>query len=435
MAEAVAASGAGLLPELRRSIRRAEPLLRRQARRNGACRPTASATCRISSTPRDTSPISRRANGSSTSGDCHARRDCNARSRGRRRRAARWRSPDRAANSSRCSELAAEVGADVEFLGFLTGAALHDAIRSARAVVLPSEWYENAPMSVLEAYALGKPVIGARIGGIPELVRGRRHRIAFRERRRRFLGGDAGRRADDAGCATWRAWGGGSRLGRVGVHCRRLPEPHPGASTASWGRNRTAARTRTPTMKFIVLGVRGLPNVEGGVETHAEQPVPATRDARLRRRSPRRTPFVPPRARYLRSDPTAPNLVAADPRHRGIRAFRAGRAVCRLLRRPDILHIHAIGPAIVTPLARLLGLRSRRHPSWPRLRPGQMGHVRTRPARRGALGMRWSNARIVDLAGDPDLVRDDTRRECEVIPNGVRCHWRARRTTMSAGSG
>jgi glycosyltransferase involved in cell wall biosynthesis len=37
-------------------------------------------------------------------------------------------------------------------------------------VVLPSEWYENAPMSVLESMALGKPVLGARIGGIPELI-------------------------------------------------------------------------------------------------------------------------------------------------------------------------------------------------------------------------------------------------------------------------
>ena len=63
------------------------------------------------------------------------------------------------------------LGAEVEFLGYRTGEALHEAIRSARAVVLPSEWYENAPMSVLEAYALGKPVIGARIGGIPELIR------------------------------------------------------------------------------------------------------------------------------------------------------------------------------------------------------------------------------------------------------------------------
>ena len=65
----------------------------------------------------------------------------------------------------------AECHADVEFLGYLTGEKLHDAVRSARAVVLPSEWYENAPMSVLESYALGKPVLGARIGGIPELIR------------------------------------------------------------------------------------------------------------------------------------------------------------------------------------------------------------------------------------------------------------------------
>ena len=38
-------------------------------------------------------------------------------------------------------------------------------------MVVPSEWYENNPRSVIEAFALGKPVIGARIGGIPELVR------------------------------------------------------------------------------------------------------------------------------------------------------------------------------------------------------------------------------------------------------------------------
>jgi glycosyltransferase involved in cell wall biosynthesis len=67
--------------------------------------------------------------------------------------------------------LSARLSAQVTFLGHLSGSVLHESIRSARAVVLPSEWYENAPMSILEAYALGKPVIGARIGGIPELVR------------------------------------------------------------------------------------------------------------------------------------------------------------------------------------------------------------------------------------------------------------------------
>jgi glycosyltransferase involved in cell wall biosynthesis len=66
--------------------------------------------------------------------------------------------------------LAAELGADAEFLGYRSGAALHDAVRGARCVVLASELYENAPMMLLEAMALGKPVIGARIGGIPEVI-------------------------------------------------------------------------------------------------------------------------------------------------------------------------------------------------------------------------------------------------------------------------
>lgn len=66
--------------------------------------------------------------------------------------------------------LHATLGGDVQFLGFRSGEDLHSLMRGARAVVLPSEWYENAPMSVLESMALGKPVIGARIGGIPELI-------------------------------------------------------------------------------------------------------------------------------------------------------------------------------------------------------------------------------------------------------------------------
>lgn len=68
-------------------------------------------------------------------------------------------------------QLAAELNADVTFAGYLSGERLHRLIGESRALVLPSEWYENAPISVLETYALGRPVIGAAIGGIPEMVR------------------------------------------------------------------------------------------------------------------------------------------------------------------------------------------------------------------------------------------------------------------------
>ena len=66
--------------------------------------------------------------------------------------------------------LADAIAAPVEFRGFLSGDALWQAVQSCRAVVLPSEWYENAPMSLLEAFARRRPVAGARIGGIPELI-------------------------------------------------------------------------------------------------------------------------------------------------------------------------------------------------------------------------------------------------------------------------
>ncbi|MFC1748167.1 glycosyltransferase family 4 protein [Pseudomonadota bacterium] len=73
--------------------------------------------------------------------------------------------------SESLKQIALDCNADIEFMGYRSGKALYDAIRSSRVVVVPSEWYENAPISLLESYALGKPVLGARIGGIPELIK------------------------------------------------------------------------------------------------------------------------------------------------------------------------------------------------------------------------------------------------------------------------
>ncbi|HMK69844.1 MAG TPA: glycosyltransferase family 4 protein [Xanthobacteraceae bacterium] len=72
---------------------------------------------------------------------------------------------------ARLRTLSDELGGDVLFTGHLTRAALAAVIQEARAVVVPSECHENAPLSLLEAYAAGRPVIGSHIAGIPELVR------------------------------------------------------------------------------------------------------------------------------------------------------------------------------------------------------------------------------------------------------------------------
>lgn len=60
---------------------------------------------------------------------------------------------------------------NIKNVGFQTGEALEMLIRQARFTVYPSEWYENCPFSVMESQMYGTPVLGANIGGIPELIR------------------------------------------------------------------------------------------------------------------------------------------------------------------------------------------------------------------------------------------------------------------------
>lgn len=59
---------------------------------------------------------------------------------------------------------------NVEFLGYKRGKELTDLVSKAYFVIVPSEWYENNPMTIIESYSVGTPVIGAKIGGIPEIV-------------------------------------------------------------------------------------------------------------------------------------------------------------------------------------------------------------------------------------------------------------------------
>lgn len=59
---------------------------------------------------------------------------------------------------------------NIKNVGFQKGENLEKLIREALFSIYPSEWYENCPFSVMESQMYGTPVLGARIGGIPELI-------------------------------------------------------------------------------------------------------------------------------------------------------------------------------------------------------------------------------------------------------------------------
>lgn len=73
------------------------------------------------------------------------------------------------AGSGPLEEKLKDIG-NIENVGFKTGKELEILIREAKFSIYPSEWYENCPFSVMESQMYGTPVLGADIGGIPELI-------------------------------------------------------------------------------------------------------------------------------------------------------------------------------------------------------------------------------------------------------------------------
>jgi glycosyltransferase involved in cell wall biosynthesis len=69
-----------------------------------------------------------------------------------------------------CKKLRIENIHNIELLGFKSGDELKELIKNASFIIVPSECNENNPMTIVEGYSLGKPVIGSNVGGIPEIV-------------------------------------------------------------------------------------------------------------------------------------------------------------------------------------------------------------------------------------------------------------------------
>lgn len=170
----------------------------------------------------------------------------------------------------------------------------------------------------------------------------------------------------------------------------------------------------------MVLGLRGFPNVQGGIEAHAEQLYPVIANLGCQVDVVVRTPYVSDKQakewRGIRFHPIW------APKTKGIEALihTLLGVLYAALKRPDVLHIHAIGPAIWVPLARLLGLRvvvTHHGPDYDRQKWGAMARVILKLGERW--GMRFANVRIVISRVIANLVQEKYGLDSVVIPNGV----------------
>ena len=78
--------------------------------------------------------------------------------------------PERQSVEDRIAAAGPEASGRIELVGFQSGADMRRYTESAALAIASSRCRENMPYSIVEAFALGTPVIGTDIGGIPELV-------------------------------------------------------------------------------------------------------------------------------------------------------------------------------------------------------------------------------------------------------------------------
>ncbi len=119
-----------------------------------------------------------------------------------------------------------------------------------------------------------------------------------------------------------------------------------------------AARTRRARLRIMVLGLRGIIDVQGGIETHARRLYPLLARLGCDVEIVQRSPYYPRERRRPEWRRIALTYLWS-PRSRIIEtAVHTLLGVCyAAYKRPDILHLHAVGPALLAPLARLFGLR------------------------------------------------------------------------------
>jgi glycosyltransferase involved in cell wall biosynthesis len=175
-------------------------------------------------------------------------------------------------------------------------------------------------------------------------------------------------------------------------------------------------------MRVMVLGLRGFPEIQGGVETHAEHLYPLLVKLGCEVDVIVRSPYVPKSNGNTWRGVRFRRLWSPGPGAKGVEAFVHSLlgVLYAALKRPDLLHIHAIGPALMAPLGRLLGLRvvvTHHGRDYDREKWGIFARWVLRTGER--LGIQFANQRIAISKTIKEMIRAKYDRDSVLIPNGV----------------
>lgn len=175
-------------------------------------------------------------------------------------------------------------------------------------------------------------------------------------------------------------------------------------------------------MKIAVVGTRGIPNIQGGVETHCEELYPRIvalgNDVTVLRRSSYIEPNnVTDSYKGVRlKDVYAPRRKSIEAIVHTFLAVIKARSM-----NPDVIHIHAIGPSLMAPFARLLGMKvvvTNHGPDYDRQKWGRLARFVLRTGER--LGTKFANEAIVISPTIADILASKyNRTDTHLIYNGV----------------
>lgn len=179
-------------------------------------------------------------------------------------------------------------------------------------------------------------------------------------------------------------------------------------------------KSKDARLSIMAVGLRGIPEVPGGVETHAAELYPRLQalgaNVTVLGRAPYRPSGITDKwrgvgLRWLPS-PAIEGIEALVHTFLGV--------IYAAVRRPDVLHIHAVGPWLFAPLAKLLGLKVVvTHHGQDYLREKWHGPARALLRLGERLGVTFADERIVISRTLVELAQQKYHRAAVLIPNGV----------------